>query len=40
MLTSESYWLALACYGLSALLGLVLIYRFWLRGWRQLGAGH
>ena len=28
MLTSDSYWLAMACYGLSALLGLVLIYRF------------
>ena len=43
MLTSESYWLALACYGLSALLGLVLIYRFWLQRlapiWRRALTG-
>ena len=43
MLTSDSYWLALACYALSALLGLVLIYRFWLRRlaptWRRALIG-
>lgn len=43
MLTSDSYWLAMACYGLSALLGLVLIYRFWLKRltifWRRALIG-
>lgn len=43
MLTSDSYWLAMACYVLSALLGLVLIYRFWLKRltlfWRRALIG-
>ena len=30
MLTPESYWLGLACYGVSAIMGIVLIHRYWL----------
>ncbi len=40
MLTTESYWLGLACYSMAGVVGVVLIHRCWLarlgRLWRSL----
>ncbi len=39
MLTTESYWIGLSCYALAALIGSVLIHRYWLAGVRSPWRG-